>query len=54
MLVLTRRDSESLQIGEIRITVVRSKDGEVKLGIEAPPSVTVQRTELLEPEAPQT
>jgi len=53
MLVLTRRDSESLQIGDIRITVVRSRDGEVKLGIEAPPSVTVYRTELMEPEAPK-
>lgn len=54
MLVLTRRDSESLQVGEIRVTVIRSKDGVVKLGVEAPPSVTVERTEMLEPQSPQT
>ena len=37
MLVLTRKRSEMIQIGDdIRIKVIRTASGHVKLGIEAP------------------
>lgn len=49
MLVITRKDGESVLIGEnIKITVVKSKGGQVKIGIEAPKEVVVTREELLE------
>jgi carbon storage regulator len=47
MLVLTRRPSERIQIGEnIAIVVVRIKGQSVRLGIEAPAKVAVRRGEL--------
>lgn len=47
MLVLTRKDRESIVIGNnVTITVLRSIDGKVKLGIEAPPEVPVHRKEI--------
>lgn len=47
MLVLTRRPSESIIIANnIKITVVSVGPGRVKLGIEAPPSVRVDRKEI--------
>ena len=47
MLVLTRRPSESIIIANnIRITVVSVGPGRVKLGIEAPPNVRVDRQEI--------
>lgn len=47
MLVLTRKIGESIQIGEnIRITVVDVEGGCVKLGIDAPRSVSVHRDEI--------
>ena len=49
MLVLTRRPTESLQIGEqIKVTVVSVIGRKVTLGIDAPAHVTILRTELLE------
>ena len=51
MLVITRKDGESVLIGEnIKITVVKSKGGQVKIGIEAPKEVVVTREELLNKE----
>jgi carbon storage regulator len=48
MLVLTRKCSEKIQIGsDIRVTVVRLSRGYVRLGIEAPPNVSVLREELV-------
>jgi len=48
MLVLTRKQSEKIQIGEnITITVVRMKGKAVRLGIEAPTNVNVLRGELI-------
>ena len=48
MLVLTRKQSEKIQIGEnITITVVRMKGKAVRLGIEAPNNVNVLRGELV-------
>jgi len=47
MLVLTRRPSEAIIIGNnIKITVVSVGPGRVKLGIEAPPNVRVDRQEI--------
>ncbi|QJW94582.1 carbon storage regulator [Frigoriglobus tundricola] len=47
MLVLTRRPNESIVIANnIKITVVSVGPGRVKLGIEAPPNVRVDRQEI--------
>jgi carbon storage regulator len=47
MLVLTRRPSESIIIANnIKITVVSVGPGRVKLGIEAPANVRVDRQEI--------
>lgn len=49
MLLLTRKDGESITIGDdITVTVVFSRDGEVRLGIEAPRDVPVHRQEVAE------
>ena len=48
MLVLTRKNLESIQIGsEVRITVVKVEHGRVRLGIEAPDDVVIVRQELV-------
>jgi carbon storage regulator len=47
MLVLTRKKTETIRIGEdIVVTVVQTGSGRVKLGIEAPVNVRVLRGEL--------
>lgn len=47
MLVLTRKYQEKIRIGDnITITVLRTKGKAVRLGIEAPPEVSVIRGEL--------
>jgi carbon storage regulator len=47
MLVLTRRAGESIIIGNgIKLTVVNIGPGRVKLGIEAPPTVRIDREEI--------
>lgn len=49
MLLLTRKDGESITIGDdITVTVVRSSDGQVRLGIDAPRDVAVHRQEVAE------
>jgi carbon storage regulator len=49
MLVLMRRPDESIVIdGNIRITIVSVKGDKVRLGIEAPPDVRVDRQEVHE------
>ena len=49
MLVLTRREGESLMIGDdIRIVVLAAKNGRIRLGIEASKSVEVHRREVWE------
>ena len=49
MLVLTRIVGESLFISDnITITVLKTKDGQIRLGIHAPREVNVVRAELLE------
>lgn len=47
MLVLARKEGESIAIGGgIRVVVVRTRSGEVRLGIDAPRDVSVVRGEL--------
>lgn len=47
MLVLTRRNGESIVIGDnIKLTIVSVGPGRVKIGIDAPPSVRVDRSEI--------
>jgi carbon storage regulator len=47
MLVLTRRPGESIVIGDgIKLTVVTVGPGRVKIGIEAPPHVRIDREEI--------
>ena len=49
MLILTRRLGESLSIGDdVKLTVLSIKANQVRIGIEAPKEVSIQRTELLE------
>jgi carbon storage regulator len=48
MLVLSRRPNERIMIGDsIRITVTSVRGNQVRIGIEAPPDVTVLREELV-------
>ena len=49
MLVLSRKRNETIIIGDdIRIVVVEIRGDKVRLGIEAPPEVTVHRKEIYE------
>ena len=47
MLILTRRVGETVMIGdEVTVTVLRVKGNQVRLGVNAPKSVSVQREEI--------
>lgn len=47
MLVLTRNVGEALRIGEeVTITILGTKDTQVKIGIDAPKDVNVHREEI--------
>jgi carbon storage regulator len=49
MLILTRRVGETVMIGdEVTVTVLGVKGGQIRLGINAPRSVTVHREEIYE------
>ncbi|HKK50730.1 MAG TPA: carbon storage regulator CsrA [Myxococcota bacterium] len=49
MLVLTRRQGESVRIGpDIRVTVVASSGGQVRVAIDAPADVGIFREEIFE------
>ena len=55
MLVLSRRVGEEIVIdGHIRLTVIAVKGDGVRVGIAAPPSVTVDRKEVHDRRAEQT
>lgn len=47
MLILTRKEGESLRLGDdVRITVVSVKGGHVRIGVSAPREVAVHREEI--------
>ncbi len=47
MLILTRRQGESIIVGDnVRITVISVKGNQVRIGVEAPKTVSVQREEI--------
>lgn len=47
MLVLTRRQGEAIVInGDIQVSIVSLQGGKVRIGIEAPAWVTVDRQEV--------
>ena len=47
MLVLTRKKEESIMIGdEIKVMVLESSGGQVKLGIDAPQDIDIYREEI--------
>lgn len=49
MLVLTRKNGETIKIGDdIEITVISSKNDQVKIGIKAPKNIEILRKEILE------
>jgi carbon storage regulator len=49
MLVLTRKQGEAIVInGEIQVSVVAIQGGKVRIGIEAPDWMTVDRQEIHE------
>jgi carbon storage regulator len=49
MLVLGRKENERIIIdGKIVVTVVRASNGSVRLGIDAPRHISVQREEILD------
>src|SRR5207237_1490518 len=49
MLILTRRPQESIRLGSrVRITVLGFKGNQVRIGIEAPPEVSIDREEVWE------
>lgn len=49
MLVLTRKAGEQIVIGDgVRLTVVGIGPGRVKIGVEAPPDVRIDRAEVHE------
>ncbi|MBN2217609.1 MAG: carbon storage regulator [Pirellulales bacterium] len=53
MLVLSRRESERIKLGDsIVVTVVRVSGDRVRLGIEAPSDVVVLREEIAETPTP--
>ena len=49
MLVLSRRVDESIRIGDAVVTIISVVGSVVKVGIVAPPSVVILRTELEKP-----
>lgn len=47
MLVLTRKSGQGIWIGDdVRVVVLESKDGQVRLGIEAPAEKAIHRDEV--------
>lgn len=49
MLVLTRKNGETIKIGDdIEITIISSKNDQVKIGINAPKQIEILRKEIFE------
>lgn len=54
MLVLTRKIGESIQIGDqVIVEVLEVRGGRARLGITAPSSIGVQRSEIVVPVSPE-
>jgi carbon storage regulator len=52
MLILTRRQGETIKIGEnVEVTVLNVRGNQVRLGIKAPVTVAVDREEIAERKA---
>lgn len=48
MLVLSRKKNETIVVGNARITIVEIRGDKIKLGVEAPMEVNVDRLEVWE------
>lgn len=49
MLILTRRTSESLMIGDdVRVSILSVRGDQVQIGIDAPREIAVHREEIYE------
>ncbi len=48
MLVITRKPTQAIRIGDIRMVVTRVSGGQVRLGFKTPPGVRVYREEIYE------
>ena len=49
MLVLSRRDGERIMIGDsITVTVLESREGQIRLGVDCPREIPVHRLEVYE------
>lgn len=48
MLVLSRRQGQVIMVGDVAITIVRVYGDRVRVGITAPPEVSVDRLEVRE------
>jgi len=49
VLILTRRVGETVMIGdEVAVTVLRVKGNQVRLGVNAPKTISVQREEIFQ------
>ena len=47
MLILTRRATESITIGDtIKVTILEARNGQVRVGIDAPRDIPVHREEI--------
>lgn len=47
MLILARKEGEAIVIADdIRIQILETKSGQVKIGIEAPDHITIHREEI--------
>ena len=48
MLVVTRKKSERIRVGEAIITLVTAENGKARIGIEAPRDMNIVREELID------
>jgi carbon storage regulator len=54
MLILSRMAGETIIIGnDIRIQILSNKNGQVRIGIDAPRSISVKREEIFNKEKPE-
>lgn len=47
MLVLSRKEAQEIMIGEhIAVSIIKIRNGKIKIGIDAPKDVNIRRVEL--------